>query len=87
MDSKKGLLLLSKDDRSYKPPNKRTTNTDNKLHLFVMVFALAPATRTAPYDRDTRISRQYSHFHFCTLTNFWLRSNLYRDTALVLLIK
>ena len=43
INSKKVLLLLFKDDRSNKPPNKRPTNTDNKRHLFVMVFAFDPA--------------------------------------------
>jgi hypothetical protein len=58
-----------------------TANTDNKRHLFVMVFVFVPASKTAPADRGTRTSRQYFQLNFCTLTNFWLRSNLYRDTA------
>ena len=53
--------------------------------LFVMVFAFAPATRTIPADRGTRTSRQNSQSNFRTLTNFWLRDKLYRDTAPVLL--
>jgi hypothetical protein len=52
-----------------------------------MVFVFVPASKTAPADRDTRTSRQYSQLNFCTLTNFWLRDSLYRDTAPVLLIK
>ena len=31
---------MPKDDSSYKPPNKRNTNTDNKRHLFVTFFAI-----------------------------------------------
>jgi hypothetical protein len=49
--------------------------------LFVTVFAFAPATRTIPADRGTRTSHQYSQSNFCTLTNYWLRDKLYRDTA------
>jgi len=49
--------------------------------LFVTVFAFAPAPKTnslLPLHPDTRICYQLKS---CTLTNFWLRDNLYRDTA------
>ena len=49
--------------------------------LFVTVFAFAPALkkdlRWFMYP-DTRI---YTQFKSCTVTDFWLRDKLYRDTA------
>ncbi len=51
--------------------------------LFVTLFASTTAFNTAFYtllNPDTLICPQ---FKSCTLTNFWLRDNLYRDTALV----
>ena len=63
-----------------------THNTDGIIHKLVMVFA-----KSCSHDRscqnlhpDTRICPQYKS---CTVTVFWLRSNLYRDTAPVLLTK
>ena len=52
-----------------------------------MVFAFTSATMTDPAARGTRTSHQFSQSNFCTLTNFWLRDKLYRDTAQVLLRK
>jgi hypothetical protein len=49
--------------------------------LFVTLFAFAPAPQTNsqwPLNPDTRICPQLNS---CTLTNFWLRDSLYRDTA------
>jgi hypothetical protein len=56
-------------------------NTDNMGKLFVTLFAFVPALKTNLYwllHPDTRICTQLKP---CTLTNFWLRDNLYRDTA------
>jgi hypothetical protein len=50
--------------------------------LFVTLFALASGHKTILYcllHLDTRISTQLKS---CTLTNFWLRSTLYRDTRI-----
>ena len=65
-----------KDKKSY----KRSANTDGIINGLVMVFA-----KPCSHDRscqnlhpDTRICPQYKS---CTVTVFWLRSNLYRDTA------
>jgi hypothetical protein len=60
----------------------RPPNTDNaKGKLLVTVFAFTPAPMTIPAYRGTRTPHQYSQLYFCTLTNLWLRDNLYRDTA------
>src|SRR4030042_28148 len=51
--------------------------------LLVTLFAFAPALKTVsswPLHPDTLICTQLKS---CTLTNFWLRDNLYRDTAQV----
>jgi hypothetical protein len=60
------------------------TNTDNMGKLFVMVFA-APCSHDKSCQNlhpDTRTCLQLKS---CTVTDFWLRSNLYRDTAQVLI--
>jgi hypothetical protein len=52
--------------------------------LFVTLFAFAPAPKANSQwllHPDTRIYQQYKS---CTLTIFWLRDSLYRDTAPVL---
>src|SRR4030066_1873135 len=62
-------------------------NTDNMGKLFVTLFAFTPAPKTNslwPLHPDTRICPQLKS---CTLTNFWLRDSLYRDTAPVPPIK
>jgi hypothetical protein len=49
--------------------------------LFVTVFAFAPAPKTALLwfmHPDTRIC---TPLKFYTVTDFWLRDKLYRDTA------
>jgi len=57
-----------------------TCNTDGRVNKLVMVFA-----KPCSHDKscqilhpDTRTCLQYKS---CTLTTFWLRQNLYRDTA------
>ena len=56
--------------------------------LFVTVFAFAPALKTNLYrllhpDPLLR-SGMHTQFKSCTVTDFWLRDYLYRDTAPVL---
>jgi len=49
--------------------------------LFVTLFAFAPALKTNLQlfmHPDTRNCKQYNS---CTLTAFWFRDSLYRDTA------
>ena len=56
-------------------------NTDNKGKLFVTLFAFAPEYQdnfVMVLHPDTRIRTQLTGS--CTVTNFWLRDNLYRDT-------
>jgi len=58
-------------------------NTDNMGKLFVTLFAFVSAPKTNslwPLYPDTRICTQLKP---CTMTNFWLRDSLYRDTAQV----
>jgi len=51
--------------------------------LFVTLFAFAPALKTNsewPLHPDTLICSQ---LNFCTMTDFWLRDSLYRDTRII----
>jgi hypothetical protein len=60
---------------------QRNANTDNMGKLFVTLFAFAPAPKTNLLwllHPDTLICPQ---FKSCTVTAFWLRDSLYRDTA------
>ena len=60
---------------------------DNKGKLFVTLFAFAPIPKTNSYwllHPDTRI---YPQLNSCTMTDFWLRDNLYRDTTPVPIYK
>jgi hypothetical protein len=60
---------------------QRNANTDNKGKLLVTVFAFARATKTNSLwvlNPETLICTQLNS---CSMTNFWLRHNLYRDTA------
>ena len=56
-------------------------NTDGIINKLVTVFAFAPAPKTNSQrllHPDTRICTQLKSY---TLTNYWLRDSLYRDTA------
>jgi len=55
--------------------------------LFVTLFAFTPAPKTNslwPLHPDTLI---YPQLKSCTVTDYWLRDSLYRDTAPVPAIK
>jgi hypothetical protein len=59
----------------------RPHNTDGIINGLVTVFAFAPAPMTNlkwPLHPDTRICTQLKS---CTMTIFWLRDKLHRDTA------
>ena len=61
-------------------------NTDNMGKLFVIIFADTALNTNMLWllHPDTRTYPQYKS---CNVTDFWLRSNLYRDTAQVPPIK
>jgi len=59
-------------------------NTDNMGKLFVMVFA-APCSHDNTCQNLYPDTRTYTQYKSCNVTGFWLRSNLYRDTAQVLI--
>ena len=75
----------------------RNANTDNKGKLLVTVFAFAPApgqlrnfrcTRTPAFAEATAVKACiWPQLKSCTLTDFWLRDKLYRNTAPVLVTK
>ena len=52
--------------------------------LFVMVFA-APCSHDKSCQNLHPDTRTYPQYKSCNVTDFWLRSNLYRDTAQVLI--
>ena len=56
-------------------------NTVNKGKLFVMLFAWFWATYQDLQITRHPDSRSCKQLKPCTLTNFWLRDKLYRDTA------
>jgi len=65
---------------------KSKPNTDNKGKLLVTVFAIqwCQGRSCKSVHPDTRICPQIKS---CTMTNFWLRDSLYRDTAPVSIYK
>jgi hypothetical protein len=50
--------------------------------LFVMVFA-APCSHDISCQNLHPDTRTYPQYKSCNVTDFWLRLNLYRDTAQV----
>jgi len=58
-----------------------TYNKDNKSHLFVTVFAFNPAPKINPSGQLNPDTRICTPVNFCTGIWYWLRPNLYRDTA------
>jgi len=59
-----------------------TANTDGKINRLVMVFA-APCSHDKSCQNLHPDTRTYPQYKSCNVTDFWLRSNLYRDTAQV----
>jgi len=57
-----------------------THNTDGIIHKLVMVFA-KPCSHDKSCQNLHPDTRTYLQYKSCNVTDFWLRSNLYRDTA------
>ena len=62
----------------------KAPNTDNMGKLLVMVFA-APCSHDKSCQNLHPDTRTYPQYKSCNVTDFWLRSNLYRDTAPILI--